>query len=114
MVAPFHIREFYTRFRNGKEDDYVVLVPRGEAADRVATPLRVKEIIPKGDLSEDNPSHYALIKRWEVVGPAYEAWKKGQEVPEDGTPLAAWPGVSPEIAQRLRSMSCCAGSGPLR
>lgn len=106
MVAPFHIREFYTRFDNGRETDYVVLIPRGEAADRVATPLRIPDIIPKGNLDEDNPSHFALLRRWEMVEPAYKAWKAGQEIPEEGTPLAAWPGVTPEVAQRLKNMAC--------
>lgn len=106
MVAPFHIEKFYTRFDNGRETDYVVLIPRGEASDRVATPLRIADITPKGNLDENNPSHFALLRRWELVEPAYKAWKAGQEIPEDGTPLAAWPGVSPEVAQRLKSMAC--------
>jgi hypothetical protein len=29
--------------------------------------------------------------RWSIVEPAYKAWKKGEEVPENGTPLAHGP-----------------------
>lgn len=41
---------------------------------------------------------------WAVIEPYYEAWKKGQETPVDGTPLGAWPGLAPEQAERLRMM----------
>ncbi len=33
---------------------------------------------------------------WEVFEPYYEAWKKGQEMPETGTPLGAWPSLDAE------------------
>lgn len=39
---------------------------------------------------------------WAVIEPYYNAWKAGQEMPADGTPLASWPGVSPEQVDRLR------------
>lgn len=39
---------------------------------------------------------------WRIIEPAYEAWKKGTEVPLDGTPLAAWAGVTPEQIDVLR------------
>jgi hypothetical protein len=39
---------------------------------------------------------------WEVVEGSYRAWLKGQEDPVDGTPLAAWPGVNPAQADRLK------------
>jgi hypothetical protein len=41
---------------------------------------------------------------WDVIGPFYEAWKKGHETPVDGTPLSAWPGCRPEDAERLNMM----------
>lgn len=41
---------------------------------------------------------------WATLEPYYEAWKKGQETPVDGTPLAAWPGVTPEQVERLRTL----------
>ncbi len=39
---------------------------------------------------------------WETVSPAYEAWKKGQEIPESGTPLGAWPGLTSEQANAFK------------
>jgi hypothetical protein len=41
---------------------------------------------------------------WPFLERAYAAWKKGQEEPTDGTPLAAWAGVNAAQADRLRSM----------
>lgn len=38
----------------------------------------------------------AMRAKWEIIGPAYEAWKAGKELPETGTPLAAWAGVTKE------------------
>lgn len=34
--------------------------------------------------------------KWLSVDAAYKAWKSGEEVPENGTPLGAWPGISDE------------------
>ena len=39
---------------------------------------------------------------WSVIGPAYEAWKEGREMPEHGTPLATWPAISNEEAEIFR------------
>jgi hypothetical protein len=42
---------------------------------------------------------------WPRFERAYEAWLKGQEAPEDGTPIGAWPGCMPEQAERLRALN---------
>lgn len=39
---------------------------------------------------------------WAAVEPAYRAWKEGRELPLNGTPLAAWPGITPETAEVFR------------
>lgn len=39
---------------------------------------------------------------WEVIGPAYDAWKKGESEPLNGTSLAAWPGVSKKMVAHLK------------
>lgn len=39
---------------------------------------------------------------WSEIEPAYAAWKEGREVPLNGTPLAAWPGITPEQAEIFR------------
>jgi len=40
---------------------------------------------------------------WDAIEPAYEAWKKGQAAPVHGTPLGAWPGLTPEQVQIFKS-----------
>lgn len=39
---------------------------------------------------------------WRLIEAAYEAWKKGQEIPIDGTPIEAWPGCDQKLAEALK------------
>jgi hypothetical protein len=39
---------------------------------------------------------------WRDIEPAYNAWREGREIPLNGTPLAAWPGITPEQAEIFR------------
>lgn len=41
---------------------------------------------------------------WPVIKPYYEHWKKGEEAPIIGTPLAAWPGATPSLVKVLASV----------
>lgn len=41
---------------------------------------------------------------WDVIRPHYDAWKKGQEIPEHGTPLDAAPFMTREMAKVLRGV----------
>jgi hypothetical protein len=42
---------------------------------------------------------------WQVVGPAYERWKASEEIPENGTPLAAWPGADRALVDVLKKFN---------
>lgn len=42
--------------------------------------------------------------RWSMIEPAYEAWKQGIEMPLDGTPLGAWPGINEAQANAFRAV----------
>ena len=42
--------------------------------------------------------------RWAQIETAYKAWKSGNEIPVDGTPLAAWSGLNAAQANVFRSM----------
>ena len=42
--------------------------------------------------------------RWAQIEPAYNAWKKGHELPVNGTPLAAWPGLNAAQAAVFRAL----------
>lgn len=41
---------------------------------------------------------------WAALGAYYDSWKNNQEAPIDGTPLGAWPGITPEQAEQLRML----------
>jgi hypothetical protein len=43
-----------------------------------------------------------FVSRWEIIGPAYEAWKEGRDAPQNGTPLDLWPGLTMEQAEIFR------------
>lgn len=38
---------------------------------------------------------------WQALKPYYDHWKQGKEAPIDGTPLAAWPGATPQLVKAL-------------
>lgn len=38
---------------------------------------------------------------WLALKPFYDSWKSGREAPVDGTPLAAWPGATPQLVKAL-------------
>jgi hypothetical protein len=40
--------------------------------------------------------------KWASLEPYYNAWKQNSEIPTDGTPLAAWPGVTKQQAEVLK------------
>ncbi len=50
----------------------------------------------------DNPAIKMALERWRIIEPAYKAWKDGQDVPLNGTPLGAWPGLTAEQADVLK------------
>ncbi len=101
--------EFETKYgANNRAVDWVRIGPQGPDFQNTQTWHRVKTLMPgsKPDMGDHRTADTInLMKaRWEIIGPQYEAWKGGQELPESGTPLAAWSGVSPEAAKHLRNM----------
>lgn len=100
--------KFETRYPANKEpQDWVLIAPRGEAFEKTQTWHRVSSLVPPQ--TQDNAIlqslHYRAQKaRWENIQPAYDAWRANAETPIDGTPLAAWPGVSVQQVEFLRKM----------
>ena len=104
MDNPFGIKQetadvrpirFYQKFLddgNGgfKAQDWVDYACRGQAKFTV-TPARIKDV------------ERATDGIWECLKGPYESWKQGNEAPLIGTPLAAWSGVSPELAAVLKT-----------
>ncbi len=106
-MADFVVLGFKSEYRADREIDWVEIAPAGEAFERTRTWHRIKDITPPANVDETRANsigYKVLAARWAIVEPKYRAWKSGQDIPEDGTPLAAWAGVSPEQAAHLRHM----------
>lgn len=101
-----HIVKFETRFKpGGGAQDFVLVGPQGAGSDRTRTWHRVDKIRPVDDPTPevaDSLSHLDMAAKWSVIGPAYEAWKKGNEIPETGTPLGAWAALTLDQAEQLK------------
>lgn len=107
---------FYTKYATDKKTgernraiDYVEFAP-AQALNAQSTTERVEFLRPNfTEDDDDNPlkatkrMHMEAI--WSAIGPAYEAWKKGFEIPTDGTPLAAWAGITADQANALRKLA---------
>lgn len=101
--------EFKTEYRTGRDPvDWVLVAPAGPAYEKTRTWHPVSKIRPPEHPEQtllESASYQDMAAKWSVIGPAYEAWKAGQEVPVDGTPLDAWSGVTKEQAKFLKAMS---------
>lgn len=42
-----------------------------------------------------------FVPEWIVLKSYYESWKAGEAAPVNGTPLAAWPGATPQLVKAL-------------
>lgn len=94
--------EFKTEYTADKATDWVLVAPRGETMEQVQTWHRIRDIQPSADDAGDRA--VALNGKWSVIGPLYEAWKRDNIIPDFGTPLAAWPGVTADQAAHLKRM----------
>lgn len=96
--------EFKTEYENGREVEYVLVAPSGEGYDRSKTWHRINHIKPSGKENADNIGDLAKLDRWAQIEKKYNAWKEGSEIPEDGTPLAAWAGLTQDQASFVARM----------
>lgn len=64
--------------------------------------IRMREIDPKNmrvDPTQGGGEKEMFFKsRWDQIEPFYDAWKEGNELPQSGTPLALWAGLTAEQA----------------
>lgn len=107
QAPPFRILGFRTKgeIRNGKPHfvEYVDVCAPGQS-QRTATPLRIVDVMRvREDGDPDNPAWQMAKMKRDLIKPAYEAWKAGQDLPVHGTPLAAWSGLTSEQVEVLRS-----------
>lgn len=100
------VLNFRRETKGEKHVDWVELANRASFTETgtpsVSTWHRVEKLrpIPGADPAAQQTMHMEAV--WSVVGPAHEAWMKGEEIPEHGTPLASWPGVNKDQADILR------------
>jgi hypothetical protein len=107
--ADFAIRRFFTKFKTDPadaaktvSDDWVELCPVG-SADRSVVTYSIRSLQRlQPATNRENPAVEMAHRKWDLIRPAYEAWKAGNEMPETGTPLAAWNAVRAEQADILR------------
>lgn len=69
--------------------DMVSWCPAGQA-DRSVVNVSIQSLsrVHRSGVAEDNPAVVQARMLWDRIRPAYELWKKGEEIPIDGTPLA--------------------------
>lgn len=86
--------------------DYVEFGPPG-AADRNKTQDKVSRLLKtiKREPTSLNRAMHESNDLADHIRPLYEAWKNGQELPETGTPLAAWNVITPELAEIFKTRS---------
>lgn len=104
------VKRFWTKYKPNPAkpdemigEDWVEYGPLGQLdrsvnEDKIS---RLRALRPLAD-SGDNPAMMMAHARWDSIRPRYEAWKQGQEMPESGTPLAAWNAVTPEQAEAFK------------
>lgn len=82
-------------------EDWCEYAPVGQA-DRLVIPEAIKRLsrVQKG--ASDNPAVNAANAIWDYIRPHYEMWKKGEELPVEGTPLAAANFIRAEYAEVLK------------
>lgn len=95
---------------NGKTVDWVHFTS-GDALRETGEPthstwVKVADITPPPALENDEGGikMAALRSQWNQIGPHYEAWKDGHEIPETGTPLGAWAALNSDQAEALKSV----------
>lgn len=115
---PLIIYRFFTKYvpkMQSKPDGRVVPMNNGELV-----PMDMVEFGPIGSAGRSqvveridvlskirksagaNPAVMQSQAIWEFIEPFYKAWKNNQELPQEGTPLAAWNALTPEQAEVLR------------
>ncbi len=93
------------RLMERQAEDWVSYAPSHSPLN-TRTMERVRLMVPdpeKMGEDQDGEKLRFMTHRWNQISPAYEAFKNNREIPINGTPLAAWAGVTPEQADVLRT-----------
>ena len=105
---PILIHRFYTVYEDDPKNpgkmrnrDMVEYGPIGQAG-RTHVVERIDILSRVQKVAGVNPSVMAARVMWDFIRPRYEAWKTNQDLPETGTPLAAWNHLTQQQAEILR------------
>lgn len=101
-ALPLRILRFWPEYKPNPDGtlraiDMIAYCAPGMAHMRVTVDAvsRLAKVRPYTANSEDEAAKLANL-RWNAIKPAYDAWKKGEELPDSGTPLSAWLGITAE------------------
>lgn len=105
---PILIHRFYTVYEDDpkrpgekRARDMVEFGPIGQAGrHHVTERIDIMRGAPANPGA--NPGMNAAKMLWEFIKPRYEAWRNNQDLPETGTPLAAWNHLTQQQAEILR------------
>ena len=116
MTGIMEARPPYVRFELRAEEDRTASIESGKFVARdvafaLVTPQGSKDCIERN--AEEWLAHIATEARegrfpepWLAhYLKAYEAWKNGQELPVNGTPIVTWPAISPANAKMLLDLN---------
>lgn len=105
---PILIHRFYTVYEDDPKNpgqqrarDMVEYGPIGQAG-RTHVTERIDILSRVQKVAGANPSILAARVMWDFIKPRYDAWKTNQDLPETGTPLAAWNHLTQSQAEILR------------
>jgi hypothetical protein len=105
---PILIHRFYTVYEDDPKNpgqqrarDMVEYGPIGQAG-RTHVTERIDILSRAQKVAGQNPAVVAAQVMWNFIRPRYEAWKGNQDLPETGTPLAAWNHLTQAQAEILR------------
>lgn len=101
-----HPVKFWTEYENNPEKpgekiaiEWVSWVKIGTMTGET-TNAKVDRLKPR----KNRAGNEVVSVEWPSIEKAYNAWKAGEETPEEGTPLAAWPGVTTELMEALKPL----------
>lgn len=85
------------------ERDMIHYSPKGDAKSLIIREVRrMSQVLPLEQCG-DNIAFLRANRLWSVIEPNYAHWKENNALPETGTPLAAWAGVTQAQAQVLKN-----------
>jgi hypothetical protein len=70
---------------------------------KIGDPLKPRIVEAIARLKANPAKKRPAALEWATIEPAYNAWKAGQAIPENGTPLSAWPGCDRSLAEALKA-----------